>query len=281
MGISKRVIAALGAGLVAALAVSGCSRSAQADTEVQAGSDVQGVSLVAVSDLPRSPESGAVDGYCESYRATDLTATGRQVETQGWIVTSEAELGRYRVVTFASGFDPGTSAICTGRNANIGVFDGTRLVALAYTPRASDIILGSVEPLEGGALLVWGGDYPGPPLGELRVEQDRLRLTAVAPARTFCGQTATVPNVYGQTIEVARNDLTAHGWRPLPPEEAPEGYDRAAELARRGVIEAETCSGTGMGYCAFRYQGPGGVLEVTTVGEDHSVLGYGVVCPNA
>jgi hypothetical protein len=274
MRISKHGIAAFGTALLAALAVSGCSPA------VQTGSDVPGLSLVALSDLPRSPESGAVvEAYCEAYQAKDLTATGRAVEARGWKVTSEAALGRYRVVSFVSGFDPGTSGICTARNGNIGVFDGTRLVALAYAPGGSDLAPGPVEALESGALLVWDGGYPAPPLGELRLERDQPRLTPVGPERTFCRRTATVPTVYGQPIETARKTLIARGWRPLPPEAAPGEYDGASELAGRGVIEAEGCSGTGMGFCAFKYQGVGGVLGVTTAGEDHQVVSYGVTCP--
>lgn len=276
MRISKHGIVAVGAAFLAALAVSGCSRG------VQAGSDLPGLSLVALSDLPRSPESGVVDQFearCEDFRAKDLTATGQAVESLGWKVTSEAALGRYRVVSFVSGFDPGTSGICSARNGNIGVFDGTRLVALAYAPGGSDLAPGPVDALESGALRVWDGGYPAPPLGELRLERDQLRLTGVASERTFCDRSATVPNVYGQPIETARKTLIARGWRPLPPEEAPGGYDRASELAGRGVIEVEVCSGTGMGYCGFKYQGAGGVLGVTTAGEDYHVLGYGVICP--
>lgn len=264
----------MGTGLLTLVVLSGCSRARAVET----GSEVGGVSLVAVSDLPRSPENGALDEYCEGYRATNLTTTGRAVAERGWIVTSEAPLGRYRVVTFASGFDPGTSAVCTARNGNIGVFDGTRLVALAYSPRGSDTILGAVETLENGALLVWGGDYPAPPLGELRLDQDHPRLTSIAPERTFCRRTATVPNVYGKSIEVARTELIAHGWRPLPPSGNEGEYSGAERLTRRGVIEAEACSGTGVGYCALNYQGAGGVLGVTTTGEDDRVVSYDVTC---
>lgn len=274
MEISRRAIAALGTGLLNLLALNGCF----AARAVETGSEVKGVSLVVASDLPRSPEGGSVDDYCEHYRATDLTTTGRAVAERGWIVTSEAPLGQYRVVTFASGFNPGTSGVCTARNGNIGVFDGTRLVALAYSPSGSDTILGAVESMENGALLVWGGDYPAPPLGELHLDQDHPRLTGVAPARSFCRRTATVPNVYGRSIDAARTDLIAHGWRPLPSTGNEGEYSGAERLTRRGVIEAEACSGTGMGYCALKYQGAGGVLNVTTAGDDDRIVSYGVTC---
>lgn len=295
MGISGRVIAVVGAGLM--LAAGGCSRGEAEKSEAEAKaaesaeatapgparleSAIAGMALVTLFDLPRSPESGAVGEDCEGYRGDAETEAGRAVEARGWIVTSEAPLGRYRVVSFASGFDPATIGICTARNGNIGVFNGDRPVALAYAPSGSETIPGRVEALESGALLVWGGGYPGPPLGELRLDGDHPQLTGIAAQQTFCGRTATVPNVYGLSIEAARTKLIAGGWRPLPPDEAPDQYDRAAEMARNGIIEAQYCSGTGMGYCAFRYRGRGGDLDMTTADDAPPVVvGYGVICRN-
>jgi len=286
MGISGRVIAVVGAGLL--LAAGACSRGEEkASTPERLVSAIAGVSLVNLSALPRSPENGGwskFEEHCEAYRAKSLTATGRAVEALGWKVTSEAPLGRYRVVSFVSGFDPGTSGVCTVRNGNIGVFDGARLVALAYTAARTgpdwhgEVTLGTVEPLESGALLVWGGGYPAPPMGELVLDQDRPRLTAVAAEHTVCGRKATVPNVYGQPIETARTTLIARGWRPAPAESGEWEHSGAERLKMRGVIEAESCSGTGMGYCAFNYQSPAGALGVTTAGEEDRVLGYSVDC---
>jgi hypothetical protein len=268
----KAVIAGIAILIVCAM------RSGAAFSEVvQTKSDIKGASLVSLETLPRSPENGSLDAYCEGYRAGKLTALGSQVARLGWIVTSEALLGRYHVVTFASGFTASTSAMCFARNANIGVFDGSELIALAYTARAADTHLGVVEPLESGALLIWS-DPPGAPVGELHAEADGFRLTAVARERTFCRGRAVVPNVYDKPIDAARKILIAHGWRPLRPREQPGEWDGATELARRGVIEAEACSGTGVGYCAFKYGGPAGVLGVTTVGEDNMVVRYGVTC---
>jgi hypothetical protein len=118
---------------------------------LQAKSDIEGVSLVGLGALPHSPESGSLDEYCEGYRVQKLTAVGSQVAKLGWIVTSDAPLGRYEVVTFASGFTPGTSAMCFARNANIVIFNGTSQVALAYSSRSARSPLGIVEPMEGGS----------------------------------------------------------------------------------------------------------------------------------
>nr|WP_249185212.1 hypothetical protein [Burkholderia cenocepacia] len=251
---------------------------------MRTGSDIAGASLVPLGTLPHSPESGSLDPFCTQYRAKTTTAAGREVAQRNWIVTSEAPLGRYTVVTFASGFNAGTSAICFVRNGNIGVFDGTTLVALGYTARKAGWQLGSVDRMENGALLVWGGNGPGAPVGELHEASGGLRLTRVAAERAFCDGRAVVPNVYAKPLDVARKILIAHGWQPLRPREKPDAMDGAATLAKHGLVEAEACSGTGVGYCALRYRNAAGVLGVTTVGGEpdepsaNTVIDYQVGC---
>ncbi|RQR52288.1 hypothetical protein DIE18_32175 [Burkholderia sp. Bp9125] len=275
--LTRRVAAS--AALVGAV----LSGAATADT-LRTASDLAGTSLVPLGTLPRSPENGALDEFCTRYRAKTTTEAGREVAKRGWIVTSDAPLGRYRVVTFASGFKPGTSGICHARNGNLGVFDGAALVALAYTSRAAGWQLGMAEPLESGALLVWGGDGPAPPVGELREDNGGLRLTRVAAERTFCHGRAVVPNVYGKPLDAARKILIAHGWQPLRPREQPDPTDGAATLAKHGIIEAAACSGTGIGYCALNYRSAAGVLGVTTAGGEpdqpsaNTVFDYQVAC---
>ncbi|MDN7425940.1 PASTA domain-containing protein [Burkholderia sp. AU45388] len=251
---------------------------------LRTGSDIAGASLVPLDTLPHSPENGSLDPFCTRYRAKTTTAAGREVAQRDWIVTSEAPLGRYTVVTFASGFNAGTSAICFARNGNIGVFDGTTLVALGYTARKAGWQLGSADRLESGALLIWGGDGPAPPVGELHERNGELRLTGVAAESTHCNGRAVVPNVYGKPLDAARKILIAHGWQPLRPREKPDAMDGAATLAKHGIIEAEACSGTGVGYCALRYRNAAGVLGVTTVGGEpdrpaaNTVIDYQVAC---
>ncbi|RQU84414.1 hypothetical protein DF133_28440 [Burkholderia cenocepacia] len=251
---------------------------------LRTGSDIAGASLVPFGTLPRSPENGSLDPFCTQYRAKTTMAAGREVAQRNWIVTSEAPLGRYTVVTFASGFSAGTSAICFARNGNIGVFDGTTLVALGYTARKANWQLGSADRLESGALLIWGGDGPAPPVGELHEHNGELRLTRVAAESTHCNGHAVVPNVYGKPLDAARKILIAHGWQPLRPREKPDAMDGAATLAKHGIVEAEACSGTGMGYCALRYRNAAGVLGVTTVGGEpdrpsaNTVIDYQVAC---
>lgn len=268
---------------IAAVACAALGGTASADP-LRTASDLAGASLVPLGVLPHSPENGSLDPFCTQYRAKTTTAAGREVAKRDWIVTSEAPLGRYTVVTFASGFGAGTSAICFARHTNLGVFDGTTLVALGYTARKAGWQLGTADRLESGALLIWGGDGPAPPVGELREENGGLRLTRVAAESTYCQGRAVVPNVYGKPLDTARRILIAHGWQPLRPREKPDPADGAATLARHGIIEAEACSGTGMGYCALRYRSTAGVLGVTTAGgepdkpAENTVIDYQVAC---
>lgn len=251
-------------------------------------SEIKGVGLVAQTVLPRSPESGALPDYCKNERLSNLTPVGRQVAKAGWIVTSEAPLGPYQVVTFASGFDPGTSGVCHPRNARISVFKGSRLVALAYTLKANlplqpDRNVGVVEPVQGGALLVWTGDDIGPPIGELHADRRGVRLTKIAPVWSFCKLKVGVPNIFGKSIHAARTLLIAHGWRPIRHKrQFEDGNDvteyQVDDFLKHGVVEAAECSGTGYNFCEFDYRNSIGLLTVATAWENYVVVDYGVSC---
>ena len=275
----RMAIAAMGL-MLAGPAVAATPDAAAPRTE----SDLPDVTLTALSTLPPSPEKGAVDQFCDHYRVAPESDAGKLVAGRGWIVTSEAKLGSYQAVSFASGFEPGTSGICFARNANIGIFSQADLVALAYTPKTSKTVLGPVAPLEGDALQIWGGDGPGSPIGEIHEVQGVLRLQANAAEQPVCNGKAIVPNIYDKPITEARKLLAAKGWAPKAPDEAPGEGDGAASLAKHGLIEAEACSGTGVGYCRFTYSGPAGTLGVSTVGGDSedgsqdTVVNYGVHC---
>lgn len=268
----------------------GVGETAAQTSGLRLKSDLGDYQLIPLSRLPRSPEKSALDQYCSEYRATKQSPLARSVEKLGWIVTSEAALGRFRAVSFASGFNEGTSSLCFARNANIAVFEGNALVALAYAKHPSqnsdsswDPTLGVVEPLEDGrGLLIWT-DPPGTPVGELRVEGASLRLTALAKEHDYCHGRARVPDIYGKGIDTARRMLFARGWKPERPTEKPGEGDMAREMAKKGLIEAEGCAGTGVGYCGWTYRGKAGLLNVTTVGgelepADNTVSRYDVAC---
>lgn len=254
--------------------------SAQA---VRVHSDVAGTSLVALSVLPRSPDTAPVPEFCAHYRlaAAALSPAGRAVEAAGWFAMSDAPLGRYRVVSFASGFEPGTSAICTPRNTNLGIFEGAKLVALAYLARSAPWQFGTLDPLDTGGLLIGEGERVGGPVAELHQQDEGLALTGVAASRAFCGGRAIVPNVFGKSIAAARRILIAAGWQPVRPAQKPGPDDAAAGLAKHGVIEAETCSGTGVGYCSYAYRNASADLSVVSVGGDPEPRNDNVVSARA
>lgn len=257
-------------------------------SELRVVSELPDYRFVRLHDLPSSPEKGRLDEACSGYRAEKLSDVARAVEQLGWIVTSEAPLGRFKVVTFTSGFDPGTSALCFSHNANIAVYDNGTLVALAYAKRpyrgpdsdANPIPLGVVEAIEDKSGLLILTDPPGAPVGELRGDDEYLRLTARAKQHTYCQGRASVPDIYAKGIRAVRKKLLAQGWVPARPAEAPGEGDRARDMAQNGLLEAQTCSGTGVGYCAWTYRSTAGLLHVITVGSDFepAVVGYNVEC---
>lgn len=280
----RRPYRASASSLVVACASILCAVAPPASAQsVRVHAEVAGTSLVALSVLPRSPETAPVPEFCAHYRldAATLSPAGRAVETLGWYAMSDAPLGRYRVVSFASGFDPGTSAICTPRHTNLGIFDGTKLVALAYLARSAQWQFGTLDPLETGGLLIGEGERVGGPVAELHQQDEGLALTEVAASRTFCGGRATVPNVFGKSIATARQRLIAAGWQPVRPAEQPGPDDAAASLAKHGVIEAASCSGTGVGYCGYTYRNASADLSVVTVGGDPDPRNDNVVSARA
>lgn len=104
---------------------------------------------------------------------------------------------------------------------------------------------------------------------------------------------AKLPAIKGTTYHTARKRLLAAGWRPLRTKPA-EVSDTDPDVAdgngsvfwKRGYVEVEACSGTGLAGCAFLFRDAyGNRLRVTTLGEEspqekaHArVSGYRFVC---
>lgn len=192
---------------------------------------------------------------------------------------ADVPLGSYRAVSFAGQMQSATSGTCNVTQGNVAVFDNDRLVALAYGKSAEDAAIGRLTPLEGGAVRVWDGDIVESPAGDLHLDADgTLRLARIADEDAVCQGRAKVPNVYNMSIDKARKALAAKGWNPVRAK--PEGETHQTTLIKRGIVEAEPCSGTGLGYCSFNYAGPAGTLSLTTVGEDTlpNVVDYDVKC---
>jgi hypothetical protein len=246
-------------------------------------SEVAGIRFVSLTDLPHSPDSSDVES-CGARDKPPTSVAGKQVTAKGWTVTSEADLGRYHVVSFAGGFEQVTGSLCFAQDANIAVYDGASLVALAYTGKSSHVDLGTLSPLEGGALLI-DSNGPGTPTAELHADEKGLRVTAISPEQPVCKGATSVPGIYGKSIKDARVVLTAKGWTPEVSRPAPGDGDRAKDLVEHGFPEAESCAGTGLGYCGFNYRNGAIKLDVTTIGgesddgSEDKVIGYSAKCP--
>lgn len=104
---------------------------------------------------------------------------------------------------------------------------------------------------------------------------------------------ARLPAVKELTYHRARKKLLAAGWQPLQTKSRNEAdddpdiaYGNGQLFWRRGYVEVEACSGTGVAACAFLFKDAyGNRLRVTTAGEElprarayARVNGYGFVC---
>ncbi len=104
---------------------------------------------------------------------------------------------------------------------------------------------------------------------------------------------ARLPSITELTYSKARKKLLTAGWQPLQTKsfnEAKEdpdiSYGNGPLFWKRGYIELESCSGTGVAACAFLFKDAyGNHLRVTTAGEEipkekayATVTGFRFVC---
>lgn len=267
-------------------------------------SRVPGLAITPLASLPPAPASARERQGCETrLMRNPRSEAARQVAAAGWGVTGEEKLGRYQAVSFAGEFQGGTSGSCQVGQGNVAVFEGSRLLAVAYAERGAPRSIGGIAPLWPDGLRLWDGDFLAAPLADLRPAggaggqggaggagggqagqpgaPERLALLPLAAEEQVCQGRGRVPNIYGQPIDRARAALLAAGWQPVPGERdpaLPEAREKA--LLQHGVTEVESCSGTGFGFCSYRYRGPAGQLSVTSVGDGElpSVSDYAVRC---
>lgn len=101
---------------------------------------------------------------------------------------------------------------------------------------------------------------------------------------------ATIPAIRESTYHKARKRLLAAGWKPIrtiTQRTGPDIFDGNGPLFwRKGYVEVEACSGTGVAACAFLFKDAyGNRLRVTTEGEEIArpksyarVSGFKFVC---
>lgn len=242
-------------------------------------SELKDIRVTALNSLPKAGGSGSAQNGCPWRVVQPKSPAARLVAAQGWAVMADVPLGSYRAVSFAGQMKAGTSGTCYITQGNVAVFDGDKLLALAYGKSADEAAIGDLTALEGGAVRVWDGDIVGSPVGDLRIEADgTMRLGKLAVEESVCKGQAKVPNIYGMPIDKARKALADKGWKPVRIK--PDGESRQAGLIKRGIVEVESCSGTGLAYCSFSYTGAAGALSVVTAGEKGlpNVVGYDAKC---
>ncbi|MBW5808447.1 hypothetical protein FOZ70_27365 [Burkholderia sp. COPS] len=267
-----------GAGLMLGLALTVPAAAQTTASAPRVVSELKDIRMKPLANLPMA--GNAIDrGDCSQLVIQPKSAAARLVAAQGWAIMSDMPLGPYRAISFAGQMEAATSGTCSITQGNVAVFENGRLIALAYGKSAEDTAIGRLAPLESGAVRIWDGDIAPSPVGDLHVDRDgTLRLSRVADEDAVCKGRAKVPNVYNMPIDKARKALIANGWNPV--RGGASGEPRQSALVRRGIVETESCAGTGLAFCDFGYTGPAGKLTLTTVGEGAlpSVTDYDVKC---
>lgn len=250
--------------------------------EMDLSSQVPGLAIAALDDVPNSPmNQGDREACTHKLVGAPTTPAGEVAHFQGWGVTAEVRLGDLTAVSFVGRFVQGTSGSCELLDGNVGIFRGDRLLAVIYAEDPEKQLIGYASPF-GTGLRLWSGDFLSAPMADVAVTPAGVAIVPLAASESVCNGAASVPLIYGLPIDHARQALAAAGWQPIAGQTNPASY--AAEIAAAGVPEVEDCSGTGFGYCAYRYTGPAGELGVTTMGEIAedgtlpAVVGYGVDC---
>jgi len=245
-------------------------------------SSIPAVAFEAADRLPKAPASAASQSECANLIKAPQSPAARQVVKAGWGLTGEGRIGKYRAVSFAGSFEPGTSGSCAVGKGNVAIFEGEKIVAIAYVPATGKRTIAGIVPFEEDALRIWDGDLLSAPLADIRVAEGRgLTIEKPATREMACGGGTPVPNIYGMPITKARKLLEKSGWDPVGNGDGADREDpREAALAEAGVKEVASCSGTGFGFCSYDYKRPEAALAVTTVGDgaDPSVSDYAVRC---
>jgi hypothetical protein len=253
---------------------------------VKIGSAIDEVRLVVAANLPTNPDGGHIDEYCADLSPRfDIKAKsvgGRYAASRGWLVTSETKLGKYDAVNIVGALDGATSGTCVHRDGNLAIFEGSRLIAIAYKrpeknpDEAYPDSLGSAEQIDPRRIrLRWG--LPAAPIADV-VLSDGIYVEHTPRVDRACGGTVFVPNIFELDIRKARKKLLAYGWKPSRPSEPMNG-GLDGQLRAQGVVEVEICSGTGYGFCLFNYKNRrGDSLGVRSAGDGPTVIDYQVGC---
>lgn len=245
------------------------------DSLFQVGRTLGDLKIAITTKLGRNPLL-ADTGDCELNSINLSSQGGMLVKNSGWVVTSEASTDGFDAVSFAGKVDRGTSGSCYVTDANVGLFRDGNLEAIIYgvSPRFQGVTSVNISPH--GHLRLYGDviNY-STPIADVLIESNVISAVRLPAIERFCDGSVQVPNVRGQLIMEARNSIMGAGWRPVLAEES--GY--LEPLVEAGVVETQSCSGTGFGLCSFAYSHPTGpTLYVGSMGESPEISDYDVVC---
>ncbi len=229
-------------------------------------SQIKDMSFSAATALPKAPASAASQADCGGFALSPQSSAARALAAAGWGVTGEGRIGAYQIVSFAGGFEPATSGTCEVSKGHLAVYQGGRLVALAAMRAGAKADIGHIAGFGKVGLRIWDGDVVPMPLADLRLTDQGLVIGTLAAEEQTCG--GAVPRIDHLPVTRARARLIAAGWSPINHGGPGHRSDsREADLARKGVIEVESCSGTGFGFCSYGYKRGAAVLSVTTFGD--------------
>ena len=114
-----------------------------------------------------------------------------------------------------------------------------------------------------------------------------LLFTFALVAATCASAAEDPPDLRGRAISAVRSRLFQEGWAPVETAARfadgtlERDFGDAGRLRKDGIIEVETCSGSGRNVCVFNYRHHSNCLRLTTQGErDPIVLSQSKRCPD-
>ncbi|ARO13423.1 hypothetical protein BVG79_00063 [Ketogulonicigenium robustum] len=264
---------------LAALVTALCASSATAQAlDIDISTELAGFTAGRPAQLAPPP-----DGDRSCFAAPPTSVGGQLVDALGWHVTSEAPLGPYTLVSFAAGANEAGGGACAISGGNIGVFSDDHLLGLIWAEGDMPFAIGGLEALENGAVRLRDGDVLSLPTADIALTAaGHIALAPLPERESVCGGSMELPLRYGQPIATAREAYLAAGWEvEITPPEARDPQSIA--FAEGGVPEADSCSGTGLNFCSFRYTNGPDLLQVVTAGEGvppegPTVVGQNVSC---
>ncbi|MEG3148248.1 hypothetical protein U1769_00010 [Sphingomonas sp. ZT3P38] len=252
-------------------------------------STVRRYALIATDTLPRiEPGTNTSEKMwdCDGWGLiTPATAGGKAARALGWRVTGEQPLGSLTAVTILRHYYSMPGVPCMPATINIVFYEGDAVVAMLHPARGFWwLVPDGLQPMKGGALRV-ATSLPAPPIGDLTLSGNVLRLDETAPFDTVCDGHVRFPNLFHKPIEEARAILLQGGWRPYRPNGPIDRERNSHEYVtyyREGITEIDTCAVDSVGQCLFYYRSPRGVLRLMTgqINGEYGdrVIDYGLQC---